>query len=513
MAAERLTMRQIREVLRLKWELGYSDRQAARACGVSRPVIKAYLARAVAAGLQWPLPEELDDPALERRLFPPPPAGAPRARPLPDFAEMHQELRRKGVTLMLLWEEYKATHDEGLQYSQYCEHYRRWAARIKPSMRQVHRAGERCFVDYAGQTVAVIDPRTGEIRTAQVFVAVLGASHYCYAEATWSQSLADWIGSHVRAFRYFGGVTELLVPDNLASGVTRAHRYEPTLNPTYRDLARHYGTAILPARVRKPRDKAKVETAVQLVERWILARLRHRQFFSLAELNVEIARLLEDLNTRPLRVLPGTRRSQFEQLDRPALRPLPATPYVFAEWTVARVHIDYHVAVDGHYYSVPYPLIGQQLEVRLTAHSIEVFRRGQRVAAHVRSREKGRHTTVAEHMPLAHREYAHWTPTRLIAWAAKAGPATARLVETLMARRAHPQQAFRACLGVMRLGKTYGDTRLEAACLRALQIGAHNCRSLESILRRGLDQQALPLTPPATPSPEHDNVRGPGYYH
>jgi transposase len=514
MAAERLTMRQIREVLRLKWELGYSDRRASSASGVSRPAIQSYVARATAAGLRWPLPPELDDPALEQLLFPLPSVTGPSTRPLPDFVEMHQELRRKGVTLALLWEEYKATHADGLQYSQYCEHYRRWAARIQPSMRQVHRAGERCFVDYAGQTVEVIDPRTGEIRTAQVFVAVLGASHYCFAEATWTQALPDWIGSHVRAFRYFGGVTELLVSDNLASGVTRAHRYEPILNPTYREMASHYGTALLPARARKPRDKAKVETAVQLVERWILARLRHRQFFSLAELNVEIARLLEDLNTRPLRVLPGNRRSQFEQIDRPALRPLPPTPYVFAEWTKVRVHIDYHVAVDEHFYSVPYTLIGQQLDARVSARAVEVFRRGQRVAAHARSDAKGYHTTLPEHMPVAHREYAHWTPTRLIAWAAKTGPATARLVQTLMERRAHPQQAFRACLGIMRLGKTHGDTRLEAACVRALAIGAHSYRSIESILRRGLDQQELPLTDATpSPSPEHDNVRGPGYYH
>lgn len=506
-------MRQIREVLRLKWGLGYSDRQTAIACGVSRPAIRSYLQRATAAGLQWPLPEELDDPALEQRLFRVSVTLPARTRPLPDFATMHQELRRKGVTLMLLWEEYKERYPEGLQYSQYCDLYRRWAARIRPSMRQVHRAGERCFVDYAGQTVPIIDAHTGELRTAQIFVAVLGASHYCYAEATWSQALPDWIGSHTRALRYFGGVPELLVPDNLASGVSRAHRYEPLLNPTYRDMASHYGTAILPARVRKPRDKAKVETAVQLIERWILARLRHCQFFSLAELNTEIARLLEDLNTRPLRVLPGNRRSQFEQIDRPALRPLPATAYVFAEWSHARVHIDYHVAIDGHYYSVPYTLIGQQLDVRLTAHTVEVYRRGQRVGAHARSYDKGRHTTVAEHMPLAHREYAHWTPTRLIAWAGKTGPSTAALVQTLMARRAHPQQAFRSCLGIMRLGKTYGDQRLEAACVRALQIGAHSYRSLESILRRGLDQQPLAPDTPTSPRPAHDNVRGPGYYH
>lgn len=512
MTAERLTMRQVREVLRLKWERGYSDRKAAFACGVSRPAVKLTVARAIAAGLGWPLPVELDDAALERRLFPPAPRPG-QSRPLPDYAEVHQELRRKGVTLMLLWEEYQALYPAGLQYSQYCERYRAWARHLKLSMRQVHRAGEQCFVDYAGQTVPVVDPRTGEVHAAQVFVAVLGASHYCYAEATMSQTLPDWIGSHVRALEYFGGVPEILVPDNLLSGVTRAHRYEPLLNTTYQDMATHYGVAIVPARVRKPRDKAKVEVAVQLVERWILARLRHRTFFALAELNSEIAELLEQLNSRPLHQLPGCRRSQFEQLDRPALRSLPVTRYVFAEWKRARVHIDYHIEVDHHYYSVPYVLVGQQLDVRLTATTVEVFQRGQRLASQVRSRERGRHTTLPEHMPKSHREYAHWTPLRLIAWAAKSGPATARLVESLMASRAHPQQGFRACLGIMRLGKTYGDARLEAACVRALQIGASSCRSLESILRRGLDQQPLPGTAPTSPSLTHDNVRGPDYYH
>ena len=470
MAAERLTMRQIREALRLKWELGYSDRQAASACGVSRPTIKAYVARATAAGLRWPLPEDLDDPALEQRLFPPSPVMAPGTRPLPDFAVMHQELRHKGVTLMLLWEEHKATQPDGLQYSQYCEHYRRWAARLKPSMRQVHRAGERCFVDYAGHTVAVIDPRTGELRTAQIFVAVLGASHYCYAEATWGQSLPDWIGSHGRALRYFGGVPELLVPDNLASGVTRAHRYEPLLNPTYREMATHYGTAILPARVRKPRDKAKVETAVQLVERWILARLRHHTFFTLAALNAEIRELLSDLNTRRFKKLPGCRRELFEQLDRPVMKPLPAARYAYAEWKKARVHIDYHVEVLEHYYSVPYQLVKQELDVRISANTVELLHEGKRVASHCRSALKGRHTTLTAHMPRAHQQYAEWTPQRLVRWAERSGPATAELVATILGSRAHPQQGFRACLGIMRLGKTYTDARLESACRRALQI-------------------------------------------
>ncbi len=512
MPAARLTMRQVREVLRLRWACGCSVRQTAMRCGVSRPAVDEYVRRALAAGWSWPLPADLDDAALERRLFPLALSERP-ARPLPDHATVHQELKRKGVTLMLLWEEYKERSPEGLQYSQYCERYRAWARKLDLSMRQVHRAGEKCFVDYAGQTVAVVERGSGEIRAAQVFVAVLGASNYSYAEATWTQSLPDWCASHVRAFEYFGAVPELLVPDNLRSAVTRAHRYEPEANATYQELATHYGTAILPARVRKPRDKAKVEAGVQLVERWVLARLRHHTFFSLSELNAEITALLERLNTRAFRKLPGTRRAQFQTLERPAMMPLPSERYSYAEWKCARVHVDYHIEIDGHYYSVPYALVGRQLEVRVTAHTVEALHRGQRVASHRRSHQRGKHTTQNEHMPTAHRQYAEWTPQRLITWAQKSGPATAKLIDTIMATRAHPQQGFRSCLGIMRLGKTFGAERLEAACVRALALGAHSYRSLESILRRGLEQHALPDTPNTTPSIAHDNVRGAQYYH
>jgi len=511
MAAERLPMRQVREVLRLKWEGNFSDRKTARSCGISRPTVAEYVKRAEAAGLSWPLPPEWDDAALEARLFPPA-AVFVDPRPLPDLPRLHRELARKGVTLMLLWEEYKAVHPAGLQYSQFCEHYRAYARTLDLSMRQVHRAGEKCFVDYAGQTVPVIDPATGEVHEAQIFVAVLGASNYTYCEATWTQQLPDWIGSHVRAFDHFQCVSELLIPDNLRSAVTRAHRYEPLVNETYAEMAAHYGTAILPARVRRPRDKAKVEAGVLLVERWILARLRHQSFFSLAELNDAIVGLRERLNTRAFRKLPGSRRSLFETLDRPAMKPLPTERYVFAEWKRARVHIDYHIEIAGHYYSVPYQWVGKQVEVRVTAHTIEAFHRGTRIASHVRSSTKGRHTTVAEHMPRAHREYAEWTPTRLIEWAAQTGPATARLIEHIMASRAHPQQGFRSCLGIMRLAKTCGPERLEAACKRALALGASSYRSIESILRQGLEQQPLPVRPDSTPPIAHDNVRGRDYY-
>jgi len=510
-------MRKVKEVLRLKFDSGLSNRRIARSCKVSRPSVAEYLRRFEEAELSWPAAAALDDATLEHKLFPPLPSLclASSERAVPDWSHVHRELRRKGVTLTLLWHEYQAEHPSGFQYSWFCDQYRAWAAKLDVVMRQEHRAGEKLFVDYAGQSVEVIDRHTGELRQAQVFVAVLGASSYTYAEATWSQQLPDWIGSHVRAFAFFGGVTEVLVPDNLRSAVSKAHRYEPDLNPTYQDLASHYGVAVLPARVRHPRDKAKAEAGVLLVERWILAALRNRSFFSLEELNREIARLLHRLNERPFKKLPGSRRELFEQLDRPALRPLPAETYELAEWKKVRVNIDYHVELDDHYYSVPYQLVRKPLEVRFSARTVECFYKGQRVASHIRSHLKGRHTTVAEHMPSSHRQYAEWTPQRLIRWAEKTGPATAGVIQHILERRVHPQQGFRSCLGILRLGKEFGEPRLEAACQRALTLGACRYKSIESILRKGLDRRPLPQQPELDlelPS-EHDNLRGSDYYH
>jgi transposase len=513
MPAQRLSMRKIKEVLRLCWASGLSKRKTARSCGISRPAVDEYLRRAEEAGLSWPLPADLDDGALERLLFPAAPVLPAQERGLPEWSTIHQELKRKGVTLFLLWQEYRERHPQGYQYSWFCERYRAWRGRLDVVMRQDHRAGEKLFVDYAGQTVPVVDRFTGEIRTAQIFVAVLGASNYTYAEATWTQGLPDWIGSHQRCFQYLGGVPEIVVPDNLRAGVTKAHRYEPDTNPTYQDMASHYGVAVLPARVRRPRDKAKVETGVLVVERWILAALRHRTFFSLGELNGAIRELLEKLNARPFKKLPGSRREHFEALDQPALQPLPIEPYVYAEWKKARVHIDYHVAVDGHYYSVPHALIKKQLEVRITKNTLECFHRGNRVASHRRSDQKGRHTTVPAHMPEAHRQAGDWSPERLARWAAKTGPATEKLILTVLAARKHPQQAYRSCLGILRLGKAYGEERLEATCRRALTLGSHSYKSIESILRHGLDKQPLAEQTELTLPEDHDNIRGPSYYH
>ena len=513
MPAQRLSMRKIKEVLRLRWANGLSKRKTARSCGISRPAVDEYLRRAEEAGLSWPLPADLDDGALERLLFPAAPTLPAQVRGLPEWSTINRELKRKGVTLFLLWQEYRECHPQGYQYSWFCECYRAWQGQLDVVMRQDHRAGEKLFVDYAGQTVPVVDRFTGEIREAQIFVAVLGASNYTYAEATWTQGLPDWIGSHQRCFQYLGGVPEIVVPDNLRSGVSKAHRYEPDTNPTYQDMASHYGVAVLPTRVRRPRDKAKVEAGVLVVERWILAVLRNRTFFSLAELNTAIRELLEKLNARPFKKLPGSRREHFVALDKPVLQPLPAVPYVYAEWKKARVHIDYHVEVDGHYYSVPHALIKKQLEVRITKHTLECFHRGNRVASHRRAYHKGRHTTVPAHMPEAHRQAGDWSPQRLANWAVKTGPATEKLILTVLSARKHPQQAYRSCLGILRLGKAYGDDRLEAACRRALTLGSHSYKSIESILRHGLDKQPLAEQTELTLPEDHDNIRGPSYYH
>ena len=505
-------MRKIRELLRLRYEAGLSARQVANSLQMARSTVGEYERRFAESGLGWPLPD-IGDIELERRLFPPRPSIPAAERAVPDWGDVQQELRRPGVTLFLLWQEYKAQHPDGFQYSWFCGQYRDWRSRLDLVMRQEHRAGEKLFVDYAGQTVEVLERSTGEVKQAQIFVAVLGASSYTFAEATWSQQLPDWIGSHVRAFHFFGGVPEVIVPDNLKSAVNKAHRYEPDLNPTYADMASHYGTAVMPARVRRPKDKAKVESAVLLVERWILAALRNRIFFSLRELNQAIGELLQRLNNRPFNKLPGCRRELFETLDKPALRSLPTVAYEFAEWKKARVHIDYHLEVDGHYYSVPHPLAKRQLDVRFTATTVECFHQGVRVAAHLRSHLKGRHTTLPEHMPKSHREYAEWTPQRLIHWAEKTGPATAGVIAQVLQRRHHPQQGFRSCLGIMRLGKGYGDERLEAACRRALTLNACSYKSIESILRQGLDRQPLAQQQELELSVEHDNIRGADYYH
>lgn len=513
MATERLSMRQIREILRQKWVLACSHRQVAASLTVGLGTVTGVLRRATHAGLDWPQVLALTDDALEARLY-----GAPATpgatRPLPDCAYLHTERRKPGVTLELLHLEYLEQHPTGYRYTRFCDLYRRWLARHRLTMRQDHRAGEKVFVDYAGQKPTLVDPTTGEIVEVELFVGVLGASNYTYAEATRTQQLPDWLGSHQRMFTFFQGVTGAIVPDQLKTGVTVPCRYEPGLQRTYEEFAQHYGTTILPARPAKARDKAKVEVAVQIAERWILARLRHETFFSLAALNARIGERLADLNARRMRRYDASRQELFARLDQPALRPLPAEPFVYGEWKVARVNIDYHVEVAGHYYSVPHALVHEKVDVRVTAMTVEIFHRGQRVAAHLRSAARGQHTTVTAHMPKAHQRHREWSPSRIIAWAETIGPQTAQLVQAILAARPHPEQGYRSCLGLFRLGRRDGAVRLEAACARALAVGVRSYRHVDAILKHGLDRCPLPDAGPAqTARPVvHDQVRGSTYY-
>jgi len=506
-------MRKVRDILRLVWSCGQSRASVSKSCGVSKTTVTDTVRRAVTAKLSWPLPADLDDAALETLLYPPNNSASASTRPQPEWKVLHNELTTdKDMTLMLLWQEYKVHDPNGYQYSQFCELYRQWRKKLDLSMRQEHRAGEKLFVDYCGRTLPIVDAATGEIRDAQVFVAVMGASNHTFVEATWSQTLPDWTGSHVRAFDFMGAVPKCVVPDNLKSGVAKTCRYEPDVNPTYAALAEHYQVAVVPARVRRPKDKAKAEVGVQIVQRFILAALRHRTFFSLEEANAAIRERLELLNNRPFRKLPGTRKSRFEEIDRPAMLPLPETPYQYAEWSKARVHLDYHVEVDHHFYSVPHRLVREQVDVSFTGTTVECFFNSKRVASHARSFLKGKHTTCPEHMPRAHLEFAEWTPERFISWGARIGEATARAIEDVLSRRAFPEHGFRSCLGILSLEKRFGPERLEAACARAVLIKGVNYRSIKSILENNLDSK--PLKPRQEPLPFfHENIRGNGYYH
>jgi transposase len=477
-------MRHVREVLRLKFVGGVPTREVARRIGIAPSTVRTTIRRFQAAGLSWPLPDEMTDAALEARLFPE--AGTRqghRRQVEPDWASIHRELKRKHVTLSILWDEYIARHPEGYRYSRFCELYRAWEGKLSVTMRQTHVGGDKLFVDYAGDTVPVIvDRLTGEMRQAQIFVAVMGASSFTYVEATWTQTLVDWIGAHTRALAAIGGVPRLIVPDNAKVAVIKACLYEPQVNRTYAEMAAHYGTAVLPTRPRRPRDKAKVEACVLIVERWLIGRLRDHRFYSLAELNAAIDELL----TR-LRRLGVTRRQLLEDLDRPALKPLPTEPYVFAEWRVRRVGIDYHVEVEGHFYSVPYRFARSEVEVRLTGRTVEIFVKGERIAVHMRSSGNGKHTTIADHMPSSHRRYADWTIGRIRRDAALIGPATAALCDLILEQRPHPEQGFRSCLGILRLARPFGVARLEAAATPSRSARSPTAQSAPSSTTSSID--------------------------
>lgn len=509
-------MRKIKEVLRLKYETGLGQRQIASSCSIGQATVADYLKRAATAGIAWPLPEGWDEQRLEAALFR---RGAQAAAEppdrLPDFAALREQMQRnRYLTLQLAWEEYREKNPDGYRYSYFCELYQQWRRKLDVVLRQEHKAGEKLFVDWAGATIPWQDRVMGQTRPAFLFLAVLGASSYTYAEAAADQQMENWIGAHIRALEFFTGVPLLVVPDNTRTGVSKACRYDPDVNPTYQDLAAHYGFGVLPARPYKPRDKAKVESGVLLAERWIIAALRHHQFFAVGEINTAIQGLLARINQKPFRKRRGSRASVFAELDQPALRPLPSSRFDLSKWSQARVNIDYHIACEGDYYSVPYQLVHQLVEVRCTATTVEIFQRGQRVASHARGRGQGQAVTQEAHRPRSHQAHLEWTPQRMVDWAGKIGPFTAQLFDRILADKPHPEMGYRSCLGLIRLAKQYTAERMEAAAERALATGACRYKSVKSILQKGLDRQPAGLVaePAASAPVTHDNVRGGEYF-
>ncbi len=508
-------MRKTKEVLRLRFELGLGQRQIARSCGMGLGTVHDYLERAASAGIGWPLPEGLSEEELESKLFGKQlePAKVAPSRPQPEWKVIHEQLlQHRHLTLQLLWEEYRQANPEGYRYSWFCERYQHWRRHLDVVLRQEHKAGEKMFVDWAGATIPVYDATSGEAWPASLFVSVLGASSYTYAEATRDQQLEAWIQAHIHALQFFGGVPTLTVPDNTKTAVTRACRYDPDLNPTYQEFAVHYGMGVVPARPYKPRDKAKVESGVQVCQRWIIAALRNRKFFSLPELNQAIRELLVRLNERPFRKRDGSRASLFHSLEKPALAPLPAERFDMSQWSRATVNIDYHIAFDENFYSVPYTLVQQIVEVRSTPTTVEIFHQGNRIASHLRSRRRGHAITQNEHRPKSHQAHLEWPPSRMVNWARSIGPHTAQLFERILNDKPHPEMGYRSCLGIIRLAQQYSAQRMEAAAERALLAQACRYRSVKSILKNSLD--AIPLSPPQPGSPPltHDNLRGADYF-
>jgi transposase len=503
-------MRTIRELLRLALSNEkLSARDIGRSLRVSHPTVQKYVQAVNEAGLDWEKIQAMDDDQLKIVLKSSAGRRIDIERPLPDFEWIHQELKKPGVTMDLLWQEYKQVNPTGYQYSQFRKYYYKYVRKIDVTLRQRHKFGESLFVDYAGQTVPIYDRTTGAIAPAQIFVAVLGGSNYTYAEATADQSLPSWTGSHVRSFEYFGGVPERVVPDNLKSGVNKACRYEPDINPTFREMGAYYQTVIMPARVQHPQDKAKVESGVLVVERWILASLRNHKFFSLGELNEAIRGLLVILNQRKFKKMDGSRESVFLSYEKQTLKALPDRPWEYAQWKKATVNIDYHIELEKYYYSVPYVLVHEIVHARYTSQTVEIFYENKRVASHARTSE--RYMTINEHMPKGHQEYVGVTPSKLIEQGKHIGIKTGELIEYILNDRKYPPQGYRSCLGILRLAKNYPPARLEGACARALAIGGHSFKSVDAILKSGLDQQPL-MKKPLQITIVHENIRGGEYF-
>lgn len=514
MATKRITMRKIREVLRLHFAAQLSVRKISASTKVSVGAIQKLLTKAKALSLTWPLPDEMDDTVLASQFYPRADTRPSQRFEMPDWPQIRKELTGKGITKNLLWEEYTQQYpNRCYSYSQFCERYMRWLKKQKRSMRQVHKAGEKLFVDYAGQTMPIVCNATGEVKFAQIFVAVMGASNYTFCEATWSQSLPDWLGSHVRCFEFLGGIPEMIIPDNLRSGVSKACRYDPDVNPSYQQLAAHYGTVIVPARPRKPQDKAKAEVGVQIIERWILAKLRHQTFFSLAELNHCINALLLEVNNKPFKQLSGTRQSWFASIDRPALAPMPQQAYQFTDIKHVKVNIDYHVQYDNHLYSVPHHLVGEKLELHAKDNLIEAYFKHKRIASHPRKYHPGM-TTTPEHMPVKHEKHHRWSPGRLMNWAKDIGDEVLLWVKAQLAQKHHEEQAYRVCLGLLNLSRSYPAERLNNACAIANHYRLYRLKHIKDILSSNQDKLPAPSEEQTTRLPQaHENIRGPKSFH
>ena len=505
-------MRKIKEILRLHFEHQQGRRAIARACQISPTTVSDYIAKAQQSGLDAQGIGALSDEALHRLFFPETPTPSPKKAAL-DFPAIQKELKKKAVTLQLLWEEYRAIHPEGYGRSQFFQQYRDFAQTLHPVMRLEHKAGEKLFVDFSGDRPTYVDQATGEVIMAELFVAVLGAGSRIFAVAVPDQKIPSWIKAHILAFENYGGLPAIVVPDNLRAGVKSACIYDPELNPVYADLAAHYQVAVLPARAYKPRDKAKAENGVLHVQRRILAALRHHTFFSLSELNAAIAEELVKLNAKPMQGVGKSRQELFAEIDQPALKPLPPTRFEIYTWKAAKVGIDYHIAVERNFYSVPYALIHKEVEVRLTGACVEILHGGRRVASHPRSYGKGGFSTLDEHRPHEHKKYLEWTPERMRQWGRSIGTHTATLMETIIAAQLQPEHGFRRCLGILRLAKTYSPERLERACQLALQLGTMRYRNIKSILEKKLEQTEASEFDSRNDAPlKHDNIRGSDYY-
>ena len=523
MSQGRLSMKKLREVLRLHFECKLTNRKIAKALSLSPTTVGSYLLAAEIAELQWQEVSSLNDAELIVRIEPhcQQLSRSSKRRKLIEFIDIHNQLKKKGVTRELLHQEYQRScgSAKAISYTEFCRQYRQFKKTLKPSMRQTHTAGEKIFVDYAGPTIDIYNQETGAAQQAMIFVGVLGASNFTYAEATFTRSLPDWIGSHVRMFEYFGGVSEMIIPDNEKSAVNKACHYDPDLNPNYVALAAHYNTVVIPTRPYHPKDKAKVEVAVQVVERWILARLRHHKFFTLGELNEAIAKLLEELNNRPFKKLPGSRRSHFESYEKSALKPLPKHRYEFVLIKKAQVNLDYHVEIDEHYYSVPHQYIGKTVEYHLSQKIVSLFHNDQRIAIHKRSEVKGGSTTTTEHMPQAHKRHHEWVPSHFAEWAKKIGGSAATVADYFIKNKPHPECCYRIHLGLMNLEKKYGSSRLEEACKYALIQKIASFTSIKSILQTQVDKAPLAAvndnsnqSEQTSTSCQHNNLRGAAYY-